>query len=181
MKCVLDACVLYPTALRLILLGVAEAGLFQPVWSDRLIGEWARAGQKHGHDAGPEIAQALARFPRAAVPEAPAIAARLVLPDADDVHVLATAIAAGADAIVTFNAQDFPQHVLRAEGVTRRDPDGLLWEFWSGAPDAVAAVVDRERAALVAASGKDWPRRAFLKRAGLPRLGKAMDAAVNLT
>jgi hypothetical protein len=37
-------------------------------------------------------------------------------------------------------------------------------------------VVARERAALEAASGRDWPRRAFLKRAGLPRLGRAMDA-----
>lgn len=176
MKCVLDACVLVPTALRLILLGVAEAGLFTPLWSDRLLGEWARAGAKHGHDAGPEIAQAMARFPRATVPPAPGIAARLVLPDPEDVHVLATAIAAAADAIVTFNAQDFPGHVLAAEGIARRDPDGLLWEFWSGAPDPVAAVVERERRALVAASGRDWPRRAFLKRAGLPRLGRAMDA-----
>jgi hypothetical protein len=176
MKCVLDACVLVPTALRLILLGVAEAGFLVPLWSDRLLGEWARAGQKHGYDAGPEIADAIARFPQARVPAAPAIAARLVLPDPDDVHVLATAIAAGADAIVTFNARDFPRHVLAADGIARRDPDGLLWEIWSGSPDPVAAVVERERAALVAASGRDWPRRAFLKRAGLPRLGRAMDA-----
>jgi hypothetical protein len=176
MKCVLDACVLVPTALRLILLGVAEAGFFVPLWSDRIIGEWARAGTKHGYDAGPEIAQALARFPRATVPPAQAVAVRLVLPDPDDVHVLATAIAAGADAIVTFNAQDFPRHVLAAEGIARRDPDGLLWEFWSGSPDPVAAVVERERLALIAASGRDWTRRAFLKRAGLPRLGRAMDA-----
>jgi hypothetical protein len=118
----------------------------------------------------------MARFPRATVPPAPAVAARLVLPDPDDVHVLATAIAAGADAIVTFNAQDFPRHVLAAEGIARRDPDGLLWEFWSHRPDPVAMVVARERAALEAASGRDWPRRAFLKRAGLPRLGRAMDA-----
>ncbi len=176
MKCVLDACVLYPTALRLILLGVAEAGLFRPLWSDRILGEWARAGARHGHDAAAEIADAVARFPGARVPVAEGLATRLVLPDPDDVHVLATAIAGGADAVVTFNARDFPQAVLRAEGVTRRDPDGLLWEFWSGAPGAVGAVVARERRALEAASGRDWAQRAFLKRAGLPRLGRAMDA-----
>jgi predicted nucleic acid-binding protein len=176
-KVVLDTCVLFPTALRLILLGVAEAGLFQPLWSDRIVAEWARAALRHGFDATPEIASATARFPRASHPAAPAVAARLVLPDVNDVHVLATAIVAGADAILTFNARDFPRHVLAGEGVQRRDPDGFLWELWSHHPDAVGAVIQRERQALETASGRPWDTRAFLKRAGLPRLGKAVTAA----
>ncbi|MEY3307771.1 MAG: hypothetical protein RLZZ413_1809, partial [Pseudomonadota bacterium] len=48
MKIVLDACVLYPTVLREILIGVARAGLYTPLWSDRILEEWARATRKLG-------------------------------------------------------------------------------------------------------------------------------------
>jgi predicted nucleic acid-binding protein len=178
MKAVLDACVLYTTGLRGILLGGAAAGLFRPLWSARILEEWARAARKLGPgaeaQARAEIAAVTAAFPAAMVPPAPGIEARLHLPDAADIHVLAVAVAAGADAIVTRNAADFPRGVLAGEGIARRDPDGFLWELWSAAPAAVAAAVEAERAAAEAATGRAWPRRAFLKRLGLPRLARAM-------
>jgi predicted nucleic acid-binding protein len=178
-KIVLDACVLYPARLREILLGVAGAGLFTPLFSQRILEEWARATRKIGPVAEVEarlaVAQVMQDFPRAMVPAVPAVEARLVLPDDNDVHVLAVAIAAGADAICTFNAQDFPRHVLMAEGIARRDPDGLLWEFWSHQPDVVAGVVEEARQTAERFSGTEKPLRAFLKKAGLPRLGKAMS------
>ena len=40
MKVFLDACVLYPPLVRALLLGAAEAGLFVPLWSARVFGEW---------------------------------------------------------------------------------------------------------------------------------------------
>ncbi len=178
MKLVLDACVLYPTVLRQILLGAARAGLFAPLWSDRILEEWARATRKLGAAAEAlargEVAALRSAWPGALVAPAPALAAGLVLPDPDDVHVLATAIASGADAIVTFNAADFPRHVLAAEGIARRDPDGLLWELWSHAPLAVAGVAEAVRAEAARLSGTDQPLRPLLKRAKLPRLGKAL-------
>jgi predicted nucleic acid-binding protein len=140
-KAVLDACVLYPTVLREILQGAAQAGLYQPVWSDRILREWVLATAKLGPEA-PAIAEGRGGAAFCARPfrvrlirEHPEIEARLLLPDPNDLHVLATAIAGGADAIVTFNAQDFPGHVLAAEGITRRDPDGFLWELQSRHPD----------------------------------------------
>jgi len=99
-----------------------------------------------------------------------------VLPDPNDTHVLAVAVASGADAIVTFNAQDFPRHVLAAEGVARRDPDGFLWELWSGAPDAVGAVIARVHARAEAMAGAPVSLKALLKRAQCPRLAKAVTA-----
>jgi predicted nucleic acid-binding protein len=178
MKAVLDACVLYPNGLRGILLRSAAAGLFTPLWSDRILEEWARATRKLGPgaeaQARAEAAAAMAAFPAARVPPAPGAEARLVLPDPADVHVLAIAIAAGADAIVTVNRADFPTGTLAGEGIARRDPDGFLWELWSGAPDAVAAAVEAERAAAEAGTGRPWDRRAFLKRLGLHRLARAM-------
>ncbi|TAG10321.1 MAG: PIN domain-containing protein [Rhodobacterales bacterium] len=124
MKAVLDACVLYPTVLREILQGAAAAGLYDPVFSERILREWVLATAKLGADAPAtavgEAATLRAAFPRALTRERPEIEARLLLPDPNDVHVLATAIASGADAIVTFNAQDFPGHVLAAEGIARK-------------------------------------------------------------
>jgi predicted nucleic acid-binding protein len=172
-KLFLDTCVIYPDALRDILLGTAARGAFEPLWSDRVLEEWARAARKKGaEDQARLIALAMqTQFPRAMVSGWEATATRLILPDPDDVHVLAAAITGHADAIVTFNAQDFPRHVLAAEGLQRRDPDGLLWELWSHDPAPVTEAVTQ---AMARAPGEPTSSRAFLKRAGLPRLGKVI-------
>ena len=116
MRLVLDACVLYPTVMREVLLGPARAGLFEPVWSARILEEWRRAAAKLGPaaaaQAAGEIALVRAAFPGAETAPAPGVEARLWLPDPGDVHVLATAIAASADGIVTLNASDFPGATL---------------------------------------------------------------------
>ena len=71
----------------------------------------------------------MACFPRATLPAAPQIEARLYLPDPNDAHVLAVAIAGSADAIITVNAKDFPRNILAEDKIARRDPDGFLWEL----------------------------------------------------
>lgn len=181
MRLVLDACVLFPTVLRQILLGCAREGLFEPAWSDRILEEWARATTRLGPlaeaQARADATRARAAFPRATVPPQPGLEARLLLPDPNDVHVLATAIAGHADAIVTFNATDFPRHLLAAEGIARRDPDGFLWELWSHHPEAIAAVVSQVHAEAERIAGQPLSPRALLKRAKLPRLAKALSRA----
>jgi predicted nucleic acid-binding protein len=179
-RVVLDACVLFPTVLREILLGGATAGLYEPVFSDRILREWTRATAKLGPVAQVvaegEATLVRAAFPRAIIRENPGVEARLMLPDPNDVHVLATAIAGHADAIVTFNSQDFPGHALAAEGITRRDPDGFLWELWSRHPDAVAQVIEDVRAKAETLSGQPMPLKTLLKRSRLNRLSKALHA-----
>jgi predicted nucleic acid-binding protein len=181
MKAVLDACVLYPTVLREILQAAAAAGLYQPVFSDRILREWVLASAKLG-PAAPAIAEGeaavlRATFPRALTRAHPEIEARLILPDPADIHVLAAAIASGADAIVTFNAQDFPGHVLAAEGIVRRDPDGFLWELQSRHPEALERIVEEVRAKAETISGQPVARKGLLKRARLFRLARALEAA----
>lgn len=180
MKVLLDACVLYPTVLREILIGVARAGLYEPLWSERILEEWARAVARLGPTeeafARGESAALKAAFPRASVPPHPGLEARLHLPDENDIHVLAAAIAGGAAAIITQNRADFPRGVLAAEGLERRDADGFLWQLWCDHPAVVGAVVEAVRAKAEAHSGAPQPLRALLKRAKLHRLGKAMGA-----
>lgn len=178
MRVVLDACVLYPTVLREILLGLAREGLYEPVWSERILREWVLATARIGPEARVlaegEAALARAGFPRALQEGRPEIEARLSLPDVNDIHVLAVAIAAHADAILTFNAQDFPRPVLAEWHIERRDPDGFLWEMHSRRPAEVAAVVEAVRAKAERLSGQPMPVRALAKRLRLHRFARAL-------
>ena len=178
MRAVLDACVLVPPVLREILLGVAGRGLFDPLWSERILEEWARAAAKYGPasevEARGRIATLNLAFPRALLPPAPGIEQRLYLPDPDDAHVLAVAIAGSADAIVTVNARDFPRGTLAEDQIARRDPGGLLWELWSGDPDPVEAAVAVVVAEASRREGQAVPARRLLKKARLNRLARAM-------
>ncbi len=181
MKVLLDANVLYPTVMREVVLGVAAQGLFQPLWSARILEEWALAARKLGPggeaQARGEIALVRADWPEAEVPPAPGIEARLWLPDPHDIHVLAAAIAGSADILLTMNASDFPGHILAEEGLSRRDPDGFLRQLYETHPETVAAAVARVHARAEALSGERWDLRRLMKKARLPRLGKALERA----
>lgn len=181
MRALLDACVIYPTVLREILMGVAAAGLYRPLWSDRILEEWARAARKLGPtgevQARGEVAVLKANWPEASVEPRAGDLARLWLPDENDIHVLAAAISGSADVIVTLNAKDFPRATLRDEGVERAAPDAFLMGFWEVQPDIVADVVARVHGTAQQMSGEEFTQRSLLKRARLPRLGKALMSA----
>jgi predicted nucleic acid-binding protein len=179
MKVLLDTCVLYPTVMREVLLAVAKTGAFQPLWSTRILEEWARAARKLGPTGEPqaraEIALTQANWPNAEVTWPPSLENCLYLPDPADVHVLAAAIAGSADVLVTMNAKDFPKHTLAEEGLARQTPDELLYRCWLEAPDVVSDAVEAVRQQADQLSGETWDMRKLLKKARLPRLGKALS------
>ena len=179
MKVLLDTCVIYPTVMREMILGVAGAGAFIPLWSERIIGEWLHAAAKLGPDAqaqaAGEAALMVARWPKADVAYAPSLEARLWLPDPADTHVLAAAIAGSADGILTLNARDFPRNILAEEGLWRADPDGFLHGIWQAQPGLVAEVAAGVLAEARRLSQGDWEMRPLLKKARLPRLAKALS------
>lgn len=180
MRAVIDACVLYPTVLREVVLGVARAGLITPLWSERLLEEWARTAARHGGPsdavlARGEIAAMAATFSSALIAPDPAREAAVWLPDAGDIHVLATAIAGQAECIITLNLRDFPASELAGHGVAAIHPDALLYGLWLHHPEPVTDVVASVHATACRLSGEDLALRALLKRVRLPRLAKALS------
>lgn len=177
-KLLLDTCVLYPTVMREMLVGAAQLGHFTPLWSARILEEWRRAALKLGVDgaaqAAAEITLLKARWPQAEVAASPGLEARLYLPDAADVHVLAAAITGHADAIVTVNNKDFPRHTLAEEGLERIGPDQLLYDLWLLDPAGMEALGAQVLAEANRLSGGGWEIRPLLKKARLPRLAKAL-------
>ncbi|MBT5296243.1 MAG: PIN domain-containing protein [Octadecabacter sp.] len=178
MRVLIDACVLYPTVMREVVLGVAAKGLFDPRWSPRILEEWARAARKIGPQgetiARGEIAAITARFPRAQVQIPQGVEARLWLPDSNDIHVLAAAVGCSADAVMTVNAKDFPRNELADEGLQRVDPDGFLVDLAIQHPDAVQSVGEAVLTEARRLSGEPWEMRKLMRKARLPRLGKLL-------
>mgnify|MGYP003662944657 CR=1 FL=1 len=177
-RVLIDTCVLYPTVMREMVVGVARQGVFEPIWSARILDEWARAAIKLGPageaQAQGEIALLRSQWPRAEYPAAPGVQARLWLPDGDDVHVLAVAVASSADMILTLNAKDFPRQILAEEGLSRADPDSFLHGIWQAQPDLVLGVAQGVLDEARRLSGQDWNLRSLFKKARLPRLAKAL-------
>lgn len=179
-RAVLDACVLYPTVLREILIGTAEAGLYAPLWSARILTEWRHAaallGAQHAAVAGAEIALLRLGHPAAETPEPPGTTAGYDWPDPADRHVVETALAAGARVIVTANLRDFPARTLAALGLRAVHPDPFLLDLWQRDAGPVAASVHaaHHRAQTL---GGPVALRELMGRARLPRLGKALERA----
>ncbi|WBU65056.1 RSP_2648 family PIN domain-containing protein [Paracoccus aerodenitrificans] len=177
MIAVLDACVLFPTILREILTDAAEEGLYRAVWSERILREWTRAAARPGPvDADIASAEAAAlrdRFPDAAIEADEDLARGLDLPDPADRHVVAAAMQAEADQIVTFNLRDFPRPAMSAAGLRAIHPDAFLTGLWAENPDILAGIVVNTHAKAIRL-GSEMELRSMLKRARLPRLGKAL-------
>jgi predicted nucleic acid-binding protein len=128
----LDACVLYPLAMTDALLSLATAGLFAAKWTVRIEQEWIYALETRR----PALAGKLVTrrdsmrdaIPDWEVPEKAwqAVAREIQLPDPNDVHVLAAAIAGKANCIVTSNLKDFPSTTVNAYAIDVIDPDTFI-------------------------------------------------------
>ena len=126
-----DACVLYPNYLRDVLIQLATTDLFHAKWTEQIHDEWIRNILKNRPKISPEKLQELKRKMNQAVPDClvtdfEELIGSLTLPDPDDRHVLAAAIVAKADVIVTANLKDFPASVLSSYGIEAQHPDEFI-------------------------------------------------------
>ncbi len=91
------------------------------------------------------------------------------LPDEDDRHVVAAAIVAGADTIVTFNLSDFPVEELGKYDMEAQHPDDFIVHQISLSQPNVCLAAKRHRASLKKPAKTVEEYLTTLERQGLPQ------------
>lgn len=138
-RAVIDAETLYRRHARNLLVWHAIQGLFHLHWSRRILDE-ARENLLPRvtlvpQDQAEKVQQILSRVTDALyasgagseVPEAEIAAIEDGMTnDPKDRHVLAAAVACGADTVITTNGKDFPPSATAPHGITPRSPDEFL-------------------------------------------------------
>jgi predicted nucleic acid-binding protein len=171
-RVVYDANVLYPSYLRDVLIRVAQAGLVQAKWSDRILDETFGNLRSNRPDLDPVKLSRTRELMCRAIPDClvigyePLIEA-VELPDKDDRHVLAAAIKAQAQLIVTDNLKDFPADALAGWNVEAQSPDEFLHDLIDLDPQAVYGAVQRIADSMKNPPGTVDDVLASLEREGL--------------
>jgi len=149
---VLDACVLFGGGVRDFLLWVAEAGAFSPAWSDTIHEEWIRNRRARSGDPMPRLNYAREQmekaFPGANFDPDPETLSTISLPDTNDIHVVATAVAAHANSIITYNLRHFPDLVLGSLRLRAETPDEFCARLFHEARAEVIEGARLHRASL---------------------------------
>ncbi len=128
---VYDANVLYPNSLRDLLIRVAQAGLVQAKWTEEILDETFRNIKKNRPGLDPVKLVRTRQLMNSAIRDAlitdyePLIDV-LDLPDEGDRHVLAAAIKAKAQVIVTENLKHFPLDKLHSWNIEAQGADDFV-------------------------------------------------------
>ena len=130
---ILDANVMFPVNVFDILAQFCIEGLFTAKWSQDIDDEWTRNLLASRVNLTREQVFKRRDRQRIALPDwevegekYQSLIAAISLPDINDRHVLAAAIAGHADSIVTFNIKDFPSDVLDQYDIEAIHPDDFI-------------------------------------------------------
>ncbi len=132
---------------------LAITDLFRAKWTDEIHNEWIRNVLKNRPDLTMERLHRTRDLMNSNVRDCLVLGYEdlipsLNLPDKNDRHVLAAAICAGADVIVTYNLSDFPATILKQYGIEAQHPDQFITYLIDLAPSVICAVVKRQRLSL---------------------------------
>jgi predicted nucleic acid-binding protein len=150
---VYDACVLYPASLRDLLVRLASKRIVHACWSRTILEEMRESLlANHPQLRREQLNRTLELMDRN-VPEAMTegfedLIPALSLPDPDDRHVLAVAIRAGAQAIITANLRDFPPKALALYDIEALHPDTFILQTLDLYPGAVCETLTEQVADL---------------------------------
>lgn len=145
-KVALDTNVLFDAALRDAFIRFHLVGLIHVAWSDAILAELDEALTPRLQP--PNRERLLAALRALDLVEHGTVNTLIVLPDPNDVHVAQTALAAGADAIVTLDIDDFPDDVLAGYGLEVWSPEDAFVFLFAADHELVLTVLDDQRQAL---------------------------------
>ena len=146
---VYDANVLYPGHLRDLLVRVAQAGLAQAKWTEQILDETFRNLKKNRPDLDPTRLDRTRKLMNEAIRDVlvtgyePLIEVVDLPDDPDDRHVLAAAIKANAQVIVTDNIKHFPQDKLDPWNIEAQTADDFVQDLIDLNRQTVYAQVQR--------------------------------------
>ncbi|MBL7501288.1 PIN domain-containing protein [Frankia sp. CNm7] len=167
----LDTCVLYPAYLCDTLLRLAEADAYRPLWSADILDELRRNVIDAGLPAervDRRIGNMRRYFPDAAVTGYEHLVDGMTN-DPKDRHVLAAAVRAKAEIIVTFNLRDFPEPALKPYDVVAIHPDDFLLDQLDLHPALTVEVLEDQAASYRREPTTIAGLLPLLERTGLPR------------
>jgi predicted nucleic acid-binding protein len=148
----LDANVLWGAVLRDTLVRAALEDLYRPVWSAEILDELARNLKRARTDLSPDLIDRSVKRLRDAIPEALVDGYEALTPTMTnhpkDRHVLAAAVRAGAQVIVTYNIRDFPPASCEPYNVDIQPPDEFLCHLWDLSAETMAEVLRKQAAPL---------------------------------
>ncbi len=153
MIALLDANVLYPPALRDLLMWLAVVLAYEPRWTEAIHEEWTRNVLQDRPEVTSEQLERTRQLmdqvnPKCLVRGYEARIPALTLPDENDCHVLAAALEASAAAIVTFNLRHFPRKTLAPYGLRALPPDSFLELLFQANPARFLRGLRQHRASL---------------------------------
>ena len=126
-----DSCVLYPFILRDLLMELALHDLFRAKWSNKIHDEWIGNLLENKPDLEKAKLDRVKKLMNSHVLDAIVedyehLENTLNLPDPNDNHVLAAAIASSSKIIVMYNLKDFPVRELSKYNIEAQHPDKFL-------------------------------------------------------
>lgn len=180
-----DSCVLYQAPVRDLVIELGIAELYRAKWTDRIHDEWINNLVRNRPDIPKEKLERTRELINEAIEDClvtgyETLARELTLPDLNDCHVLAAAIKAQAQIIVTHNIKDFPIDYLNSFGMEAQHPDTFFLNQSDLQQSAFLAAVKRIRHSLKRPTKTPNEYLDILRRSELAKTAEFLENYIDL-